>query len=67
MENQETPARVLVDDVAMAKSLGVSVSWLRKDRITHQRVPFVRLGGRCLYDPARVKEAMRGLEFGGRA
>lgn len=51
----------------MAPLIGVSVAFLQKDRRTAQRIPFVRLGDRCLYDPAVLFEAMKGYAVGGNA
>lgn len=58
---------VCVDDVTCAAALGVSVSWLRKDRRLQRRVPFYRLGGRILYNLDRVREALAEVEEGGPA
>jgi hypothetical protein len=54
-----------LDDVTQAKKIGVSVSFLRKDRRTARRIPFIRLQGRILYDPERVRQALLALEEGG--
>jgi len=54
-----------LDDVAQARKIGLSVSFLRKDRRTNRRIPFIRLEGRVLYDPKRVRDALLALEEGG--
>jgi hypothetical protein len=58
-------ARLFVDEQQLAPLIGVSIHFLRKDRRTARRIPFVRLGDRILYDVERVKRAMLELEEGG--
>lgn len=53
-------------DAEIAPMLGISVGFLQKDRITVQRIPFVRLGDRCLYDPVVVLATLRAQAVGGR-
>jgi hypothetical protein len=57
----------LVKDKAMASLIGVSVSWLQKDRVGAQIIPFVRLGDLCLYDPAAAFDAIKARQVGGAA
>lgn len=45
---------------------GVSVQFLRHDRVGKQLIPFHRLGRTCLYDPNEVIEAIRALRVGGK-
>jgi hypothetical protein len=54
-----------VTDKELAPMLRVSVGFLQKDRITAQRIPFVRLGDRCLYDVADALAAVKALAVGG--
>ena len=54
-----------VPDRELARILPVSVGFLQKDRITAQRIPFVRLGDRCLYDVDEVFAALKALTVGG--
>lgn len=54
-----------VTDRELAPLLRVSVGFLQKDRITAQRIPFVRLGDRCLYDLAEALAAVKLLTVGG--
>ena len=54
-----------LNDVQLAKALNISASFLRKDRRTAKRVPFIRLGDRCLYDLQRAREALLAREEGG--
>ena len=56
---------VFVSDVDMARMLGVSPQFLQKDRVGPTRIPFVRLGDRCLYEPEVVLEAVRAMAVGG--
>lgn len=57
---------LLVDEHAAARAIGLSVSWLRKDRRNKRLIPFARLGGAVRYDMERVREAVHRLEEGGR-
>ena len=57
----------LLSDEQLAPKLNVSVGFLRKDRRGKRRVPFIRLGDRCLYDLNRVHAALLNLEEGGAA
>jgi len=54
-----------VTDKELAPILRVSVGFLQKDRITAQRIPFVRLGDRCLYDVADALAAVKAMAVGG--
>lgn len=54
-----------VTDRELAPMLRVSVGFLQKDRITAQRIPFVRLGDRCLYDLQEALAAVKALTVGG--
>ncbi len=54
-----------VTDRELAPILRVSVGFLQKDRITAQRIPFVRLGDRCLYDLQEALAAVKALSVGG--
>lgn len=64
-EAQQGQKSRFVRDTEMAPMIGVSVAFLQKDRRTAQRIPFVRLGDRCLYDPPVVFEALKGYAVGG--
>jgi len=67
MKASEAPAPIVaVDEHACAQAIGMSVSWLRKDRRTKRLIPFSRLGGAIRYDLDRVREALADLEEGGR-
>lgn len=54
-----------VTDRDLAPILGVSVGFLQRDRREQQRIPFVRLGDRCLYDVDAVLAAVRAQTVGG--
>lgn len=54
-----------VDDVGLNKLFPLSVSFLRKDRRTRKRIPFLRVGTKILYSPERVRQALLALEEGG--
>ena len=68
MTEKAAPATVpaLVTDAELAPMLRVSVSFLRRDRVTRQCIPFVRIGDRCLYDPQAVLETVKAGTVGGR-
>ena len=55
----------LIRDVELAPMIGVSISYLQRDRREGQRIPFYKIGDRCLYDPAVVFNAIRQYEVGG--
>lgn len=56
----------LVDETAAAKQLGVTVSFLRKDRSKRRTIPFLKLGGKLVrYDIDRVRAALTQFEQGG--
>jgi hypothetical protein len=55
----------LIPDKEMAPQIGVSVAYLQRDRREGQRIPFVRIGDRCLYDPNEVFEAIKSYRVGG--
>lgn len=54
-------------DHEIARAIGASVDWVRKDRITRRLLPFYRVGGMVRYNPRRVLEALSNLEEGGTA
>lgn len=54
-----------VPDRVIAPIIGVSVGFLQKDRRGAQRIPFIRLGDRCLYEPAVALAAVRAMTVGG--
>ena len=56
---------IAVDDHVIAKAIGMSVHFIRKDRSTKRIIPFYRVGDRCLYNLDRVREALASLEEGG--
>lgn len=49
----------------LAPMLRVSVAFLQKDRLGPKRIPFIRLGDRCLYDKAEVMAAVKAMSIGG--
>ena len=56
---------LLVDEVAIAQAIGMSVAWVRKDRRSDRILPFVPMGRSVRYSPARVAEALAKREEGG--
>lgn len=63
--NHAQTLRRLMTDKELAPILRVSVGWLQKDRIGPQRIPFVRLGDRCLYDAEDAMAAVKAMTVGG--
>jgi hypothetical protein len=53
------------NEAEIARRIGLSVSFLRKDRRTHRVIPYLRVKGRILYSLERVREAMLAREEGG--
>ena len=58
-------ASKLVLDREAAPHLGVSTSFLQKDRITKQLIPFYRVGGKVLYDVDQARAALESYRVGG--
>ena len=56
---------ILIDEIAAAEALGVSVHFLRKDRRTKRIIPFVKLGDAVRYSPQALVVAMASLSRGG--
>lgn len=70
MKNLEAPANalpVLMTDIELAPKIRVSAGFLQKDRREGMRIPFVRIGDRCLYDPVAVAEALKAMTVGGQS
>ena len=63
--HQQASTAKYVTDREMAPVISVSVGFLQKDRIGPQRIPFVRLGDRCLYNVEEVLAAVRAMSVGG--
>jgi hypothetical protein len=61
------PRYQLVDEHAVARALGKSVSWVRKDRRGKRIIPFIPLGGSIRYDLERIFAVLAGMEEGGPA
>jgi len=54
-------------DHEIARAIGASVDWVRKDRLTRRLLPFYKVGSMVRYNPQRVLEALANLEEGGTA
>ncbi len=61
-----TASPEFVDDSTAAPALGVSVSWLRKDRLGRRLIPFVRMGGAVRYHLPTIRDALLAHAEGGR-
>lgn len=59
------PNATIVDEHGCAAILGVSVGWLRADRLGRRIVPYYKLGGLVRYNMRRVEQALAAVEFGG--
>jgi hypothetical protein len=62
--NPVTP--LVVNEKIAAQSLGVSVGFLRADRLRDSpRIPVVRIGRSCRYSLERCREVLTAIEQGG--
>ncbi len=60
--------KLLVTEAELAPALGVSVSWLQKDRTADSPViPFVKLGTSVRYDLEEARTALKKLHRKGRS
>jgi len=64
-ERQTKPSALFITDREMAPMLGVSVGFLQKDRRGAKIIPFIKIGDRCLYDPAEAVAALKSRTVGG--
>ena len=63
----EGPAlRLLVTERELAQALDISISWLQKDRIGSQTIPFVKVGQNVRYDLEEARQALKAMSKGGR-
>jgi hypothetical protein len=67
MQTETKPARLGVDEFAIAAELGLSVHTVRKDRVKGRRIPYFKIGTTVRYNVERVREALACLEVGGPA
>ena len=58
--------RLLITERELATSLGISVSWLQKDRIKGQKIPFVKIGDSVRYDLDDARPALKASSTGGK-
>ncbi len=56
----------LVSDKDLAPQLGISVSWLQKDRLARRLVPYIKIGDTYRYDVDEVLAALRSRRVGPR-
>ena len=63
--NTDSATPRYLTDRELAPILRVSVGFLQKDRREGQRIPFVRLGDRCLYELSEALSAVKALTVGG--
>lgn len=56
--------KTFVNEQDCAKSTGLSLSFLRQDRIGRQLLPFIKIGRAVRYDLARVHAIIRTMEGG---
>ena len=54
-----------VADKEIAKVIGMSLAWVRKDRATKRILPFFRIGESVRYDVATVRNVMLSRMEGG--
>lgn len=62
---EPAPLRLGTERDVAGKLLPVSLSWLQRDRLGAQTIPFIRLGDRVLYDLDAVAATVRTLSVGG--
>lgn len=65
MTTTASPPSIAVDERSAASALGMSVAWLRKDRLGARTIPYYRMGKSVRYDLTRVREALSAVEEGG--
>jgi hypothetical protein len=53
-------------DHEIAPAIGLSVSFLRKDRRSRQLIPYHRVGDACLYRLDEVLAAIESMRVGGK-
>ncbi|MBC7620588.1 MAG: hypothetical protein H7293_16660 [Candidatus Saccharibacteria bacterium] len=64
--NHAANLRLALNDKEVAKALGMSLAWVRKDRITKRILPFYRIGGCIRYDVDTVRKVMLSRMEGGK-
>jgi len=62
---EQNIAPLVVDEHAVARAVGMSVDWVRKDRYGKRILPFCRIGGRIRYNLESVRAALSSVEEGG--
>ena len=65
MESTTATAPQYITDRELAPMIRVSAAYLQKDRRGPQRIPFIRLGDRCLYDLQEVLQSLKATTIGG--
>lgn len=66
MLNQATEiTRIALTDKEVAVALGMSLAWVRKDRLTNRVLPYYRLGSAVRYDVEVVRKALMRSQEGG--
>ena len=57
--------KIALTEQELASAIGMSVSFLQKDRNARRMIPYYRIGDSIRYDIGRVREALIKLEEGG--
>jgi predicted DNA-binding transcriptional regulator AlpA len=57
--------RLLLTESELAAALKVSVSWLQKDRVGPQKLPFVKIGPNIRYDLEETRKTLKAMLRGG--
>jgi hypothetical protein len=63
--NSLESTRVALNDREVAAAFGMSLAWVRKDRLTKRILPFYRIGDCVRYDLQTVKKILMQRMEGG--
>ena len=65
-DDQGSAPKLLVTERELAQALDISVSWLQKDRIGSQTIPFIKVGQNVRYDLEDARRALKARSAGGK-
>lgn len=64
-QTQHAEAKLLLGEHELAPKIGMSVHWLRKDRLHSRTVPFIRIGAAIRYHLPTVQRVLLSRMEGG--